>query len=73
MDIAKALGRDDVIFDFAVLPNRPDCNSIIGLAREAAAALGQTMREPVLPHIPGEGDAADYASVTVENTELCPR
>lgn len=73
IDIAKALGRDDVVFDFSVLPNRPDCNSIIGLAREAAAALGQTMKEPEIPHIAGEGNASDYASVTVENTELCPR
>ena len=73
IDIAKAIDREDVIFDFAVLPNRPDCNSVIGLAREAAAALGQTMKEPKIPHIPGKGSESDYASVTVENPALCPR
>ena len=73
IDIAKALGRDDVIFDFAVLPNRPDCNSIIGLAREAAAALGQKMKEPEIEHFSGAGKTEDYATVTVLNPELCPR
>ena len=72
-DICKVLGRDDVIFDFSVLPNRPDCNSILGLAREAAAALGQTMQEPEIPHYTGEGSTADYARVSVMNPELCPR
>ena len=71
--IEKAIDRDDVIFDFSVLPNRPDCNSIIGLVREAAAALGQKMKTPVIPHIEGEGDVNDLVKVTVENGELCPR
>ena len=71
--IEKAIDRDDVIFDFSVLPNRPDCNSIIGLVREAAAALGQRMKTPVIPHIEGEGDVNDLVKVTVENGDLCPR
>ena len=71
--IEKAIDRDDVIFDFSVLPNRPDCNSIIGLVREAAAALGQKMKTPVIPRIEGEGDVNDLVRVTVENGELCPR
>ena len=71
--IEEAIDRNDVIFDFSVLPNRPDCNSIIGLAREAAAALGQKMKTPVIPHIEGEGDVNDIMKVTVENGDLCPR
>ena len=71
--IEKAIDRDDVIFDFSVLPNRPDCNSIIGLVREAAAALGQKMKTPIIPHIEGEGDVNDLVKVTVENGDLCPR
>ncbi len=71
--IEEAIDRNDVIFDFSVLPNRPDCNSIIGLVREAAAALGQKMKTPVIPHIEGEGDVNDLVKVTVENGELCPR
>ena len=71
--IAEALGMDDVIFDIEITPNRSDCQSIIGMCREAAAALGQKFNEPVIKEIKGEGNALDYASVTILNNELCPR
>ncbi len=71
--IEKAIGMDDIIFDIELTPNRADCQSIIGICREAAAALGQKFAEPVIRKVAGEGNSADYASVTVENTELCPR
>lgn len=71
--IQETLNLDDVIFDIELTPNRPDCQSIIGICREAASALGQTFHEPVIETITGEGDASDYASVTVLNPELCPR
>ena len=71
--IEEALGFDDDIFEFELTPNRPDCISIIGMCREAAAALGQSFREPVIKPVKGEGNAADYARVTVENFDLCPR
>ena len=72
-DIAEAVGLDSVVFDIELTPNRPDCASIIGICREAAAALGQPFLEPLIEPVMGEGDEARYASVTVENTELCPR
>ena len=71
--IQEAVGMDDIVFDIELTPNRADCQSIIGMCREAAAALGQKFKEPTIRHIKGEGDIHDYASVTVENTELCPR
>ena len=71
--IAEALGMDGVVFDIELTPNRADCQSIIGMCREAAAALGQKFREPVIKEVAGTGHAGEYASVTVENTELCPR
>ncbi len=71
--IETALGFDDVIFDFDITPNRPDCLSIVGICREAAAALGQAFREPSVHAVRGVGSASDYARVTVENYELCPR
>ena len=71
--IAEAVGLDSVVFDIELTPNRPDCASIIGICREAAAALGQTFLEPLIEPVAGVGDEAEYASVTVENTELCPR
>ncbi len=71
--IDVALGFDDDIFEFELTPNRPDCISIIGMCREAAAALGQSFREPKIKQVKGEGNAADYARVTIENYDLCPR
>lgn len=71
--IAAAIGMDDVIFDIELTPNRADCQSIIGMCREAAAALGQPFCEPKIQQVAGEGHASDYASVTIENKELCPR
>ncbi len=71
--IETALGYDDVIFEFELTPNRPDCISIIGMCREAAAALGQKFAEPKIKQVAGVGDATDYARVSIENYELCPR
>lgn len=71
--IAEALDLNDVIFDIELTPNRPDCQSIIGICREAAGALGQPFCEPVIENIEGEGNESDFASVTIMNKELCPR
>lgn len=71
--IETALDLEDVIFDIELTPNRTDCQSILGLCREAASALGQKFREPEIRHIEGVGDAAEYAEVSVFNAELCPR
>lgn len=71
--IAEALGMDDVVLDIELTPNRADCQSIIGMCREAAAAFGKPFRGPSVAHIPGEGSSDGLASVTVDNPELCPR
>jgi phenylalanyl-tRNA synthetase beta chain len=71
--IETALGYDDDIFEFELTPNRPDCIGVIGMCREAAAALGQPFHEPKIKPVKGEGNAADFARVSIENYELCPR
>ena len=71
--IAEAVEMDDVVFDIELTPNRADCQSIIGICREAAAALGQKFKEPEIKAVAGSGNVADHASVTVLNSELCPR
>ena len=71
--IQEAVGLDDLVFDIELTPNRADCQSIIGICREAAAALGQKFREPEIKEIKGSGNSADYASVEVLDTDLCPR
>ena len=73
-DINLVIGNDDTIVDFEITNNRPDCYSIIGLAREAAAAFGQQMKhhEPVV-NGSDAGDIYDYLDVEVPATELCNR
>lgn len=46
--IQEAVGMDDIVFDIELTPNRADCQSIIGMCREAAAALGQKFKEPTI-------------------------
>ena len=73
-DINKVIGNDDTIVDFEITNNRPDCYSIIGLAREAAAAFGKPMRhhDPVVTGSDA-GDIYNYLDVEVPATELCNR
>ncbi len=72
-DIASAIGCDDTCVEFEITPNRPDCLSVIGLAREVAV----TFDKPLNLHTPvvkGCGnDIHNYLSVEVQNKELCPR
>ena len=74
LDINLVIGNDDTIVDFEITNNRPDCYSIIGLAREAAAAFGKSMRhhEPVVKGS-NAGNIFDYLDVEVPATELCNR
>ena len=73
-DINLVIGNDDTIVDFEITNNRPDCYSIIGLAREAAAAFGQKMKhhEPVVKGSDA-GNIWDYLDVEVPAEELCNR
>ena len=72
-DAIKALGRDDVVFEYEITSNRVDCYSIVGIAREAAATFGKKFCPPVVTETGNDEDVNDYVKVTVENTELCPR
>ena len=73
-DINKVIGNDDTVVDFEITNNRPDCYSIIGLAREAAAAFGREMKhhEPVVKGSDA-GSIYDMLDVEVPATELCNR
>lgn len=73
MDLKKAIGFDDTKVEFEITSNRPDCMSIIGLAREAAATFNVPLNVPK-PEFKGiDGSISDILSVKVENKELCPR
>ena len=73
-DINPIIGNDDTIVDFEITNNRPDCYSIIGLAREAAAAFGKPMRhhEPVVKGSDA-GSIYDHLDVEVPADQLCNR
>ena len=71
-DVRPLLGLDDYIFDIAVTANRPDCQSILGIAREVAAVLKKPLKEPNLSFTPAK-DGERKVKVTVEAPELCPR
>lgn len=69
----KALGLDDVVFEYEITSNRVDCYSVIGIAREAAATFNKEFVPPVVTETGNDEDVNDYIKVRVENTELCPR
>ena len=73
-DINEVIGNLDTVVEFEITNNRPDCYSIIGLAREAAAAFNKPMRhhEPV---VKGSDAGSIYEKLDVEvpATELCNR
>lgn len=69
----KALGLDDAVFEYEITSNRVDCFSVVGIAREAAAAFRKEFHPPVVTPTGNDEDAHDYIKVRVDNTELCPR
>ena len=71
--MAEAAGLDDIVVDFEVTPNRPDCLGVAGIAREVAALTGARLRLPV-PELCESGEpAAASARVEIEDAEGCPR
>ena len=73
LNMAHILGLDDSIVEFEITPNRPDCLSVIGLAREASATFHRPLKlhEPE-PHGCG-GSIADIVDIDIEDGDLCPR
>lgn len=72
-DIREAIGFDDTSVEFEITSNRPDCMSVIGLARETHATFDRpyTVKEPAYNGI--DGDINSMLKVTIHNKELCPR
>ena len=71
-DVKPMLGLDDWIYDVSVTANRPDCQSILGLAREVAAVLDEKLKEPSLAYTETDVEK-DGFRVTVDAPDLCPR
>src|SRR6202044_2251248 len=76
--LAEYLGRagSDVVYDLEVTPNRPDWNSVLGIAREIGALTGNPLRRPELNISPAQISAepiSAYLAARIEDPELCPR
>lgn len=72
-DIRTALGLNDTTVEFEITSNRPDCLSVLGLAREAAATFGKELHMPEVKIENETGDISDLLSVEVKNPTLCRR
>jgi phenylalanyl-tRNA synthetase beta chain len=74
---AEYLGRcgNDVVYDLEITPNRPDLNSVIGIAREISAITGNPLRFPEVPSPASTGNSvvSSLVAVRIEDPELCPR
>lgn len=72
-DIKEILGLNDAVIEFEITNNRPDCLSIVGIARETAATFGGTMKYPETSYRENSENIRDYIDIQVMNNELCPR
>jgi phenylalanyl-tRNA synthetase beta chain len=72
-DLLAHLGLDDWVLEVEITPNRPDCLSIVGVARELAALTGGEFPYPTIAVTEGEGDAHALARVRIDDPDLCPR
>lgn len=71
-DIKPLVGLDDYIFDISITANRPDCQSVLGIAREVAAVLGKPLKMPATDYKQSDFKY-DGLEITVEADDLCPR
>ena len=72
-DIKEVMGLNGHIIEFEITPNRPDCLSIIGIARETAATFNLPLEYPSITIQEEAGDIRDLAEVEVLNNQLCKR
>ena len=71
--LAAALGLSDTVFDVDLTPNRPDCLCILGIAREIAVLQNSTVNYPEVNIDSEDGAISEVTSVTIEDSDLCPR
>ncbi|MYC78090.1 phenylalanine--tRNA ligase subunit beta [Candidatus Poribacteria bacterium] len=71
--LSEALGLDDVVFELEITPNRPDCLSLIGIAREIRAETGNPLKLPTVDLQESSINVRDLTSVTIDVPDLCPR
>lgn len=77
MELGKCVkdyfGLNEQIVEYEITSNRPDCFSILGIAREAAATFRKEFHYPEITVKEVEGNVSEMAKVTIEDSKLCPR
>ena len=71
--LSKALGLDDIVFELEITPNRPDCLSLVGVAREIRAETRNPLKLPTVDFKESSINVRDLTSVTIDAPDLCPR
>ena len=73
-DIREAIGLNDTVTEFEITPNRPDCLSVLGLARETAVTFGKKLNYPEVKYVTAGENVRDYLkNVTIEAQDKCYR
>lgn len=72
-DVKEFFGLNEVVVEYEITSNRPDCFSIIGMAREVAATFNKPFKFPQISFNEVEGNTNDYATVEIKNPSLCKR
>jgi phenylalanyl-tRNA synthetase beta chain len=72
-NIVEYLGLDDIVLDIEVLPNRPDCLSVLGVAREFGAILKRPLKEPRIETLKKQSTSKNRTAVNVKDHVACPR
>ncbi len=72
-DLQSIVGKPDVVFDIAITPNRPDCLSVIGIAREVASLAASELVKPDIELSTLSQSVSDFISVEIKNPEKCYR
>ncbi|MGE5677654.1 MAG: phenylalanine--tRNA ligase subunit beta [Pseudomonadota bacterium] len=72
-DIKEVLGLNDAVIEFEITNNRPDCLSVLGIARETAATYGLGLNYPKVGYKENSDNIKNYIDIQVMNNELCPR
>ena len=73
MDLKEALKLKDTVLDIGITPNRADCLSVLGIAREIAALTAKTIRYPRIAINENDEDIKTISSVTLDDPDFCPR
>lgn len=71
--VFDVMGWRDYQIEIGLTPNRPDCLSVIGVAREVAALYGRQLKLPTFELLEAQDRITAYAGVTIDNPDFCPR